>query len=98
MILPAITPPVGTWEAAAGLSRTRFAELLYEHEGFVDHAYGEHAPDRDVPVWIDDALASEHIGDCTGHPSSCMTCHAQMALDQADEFVEMMRRATQETR
>lgn len=80
-------------EEVTGLTRVRLAELLYEHEGFVDHEGGFNAPDRDVPVWIERSLTDPHYGDCTKVAASCMTCHAQMALDQWDEFVAMLERA-----
>ena len=81
-------------EGAAGLSRSRLAELLYEHEGFVDIASGRHVPDREVPIWIDAEIAADvHCGDCTKVPASCMRCHADMALEQWDEFTAMIARA-----
>jgi hypothetical protein len=87
---PAQEPTEATW---MGLTRTRFAEVLYEHEGFVDHARDKHMPDRETPVWIDDALTEVHCGDCTQVPASCMVCHAKMALEQADEFAAMVAKA-----
>lgn len=81
-------------EAATGLTRTRLAELLYEHEGFVDIEHGRHAPDREVPEWIESEIAADiHAGDCTKLPAPCMRCHADMALEQWAEFVGMIERA-----
>ena len=80
-------------EAATGLSRVRLAEILYEHEGFVDHARDNHMPDRPVPVWIEQALTSPHEGDCNGVPGACLNCHATMALEQYDALVCAIERA-----
>lgn len=77
-----------------GLSRTRMAELLYEHEGFVDVARSNNAPDRGVPEWIEREISLNiHSGDCTGQCHSCMRCHANDALEQWDQFVAMAARA-----
>jgi hypothetical protein len=84
----------GKIEAATGLSRTRLAELLYEWGGFVDHQHCQHAPDRDVPEWIDSEIAANiHCGDCTKVPAPCMRCHADIALGQWDELIGMIVRA-----
>jgi len=89
-----MTDPVEIARALRNLSRTRLAELLYEHEGFVDVASGNHAPDRTVPAWIEDELRRDtHSGDCTGQPHSCMRCHADIALEQWDQFASMIVRA-----
>lgn len=81
-------------EQATGLSRVRLAELLYEHEGFVDREKDNGPPDRDVPVWIESEIAADnHSGDCTKQPWSCMRCHADDALKQWDDLVAMMARA-----
>lgn len=79
--------------AALGLSRTRLAELLYEHEGFVDMKRGEGAPDREVPSWIEENLNARHSGDCTKECHSCLACHAKWALETWDEFEAMIVRA-----
>lgn len=77
---------------AIGITRTRFAEILYEHEGFVDHEHGRGAPNREVPEWIEYYLSDrvEHHGDCVKLPCACMKCHAKYALDQADELMTMV--------
>ncbi|MFK4871692.1 hypothetical protein [Novosphingobium sp. ZW T3_23] len=81
-------------EAATGLSRVRLAELLYEHEGFVDRGQDNGPPDRDVPIWIEAEIsANKHSGDCTKQPWSCMRCHADDALKQWDDLIAMMVRA-----
>lgn len=82
-------------EEACGLSRARLAELLYEHEGFVDRSKDDGPPDRDVPEWIEAEIAADnHSGDCTGEPWSCVRCHADDALQQWDDFVNMVARAS----
>lgn len=69
-----------------GQQRIRFAEILYEHEGFCDVSNGFHMPDRHVPVWIERSLTEDHCGDCTRIPAACMRCHAETALVQWDEL------------
>lgn len=86
----------GIANAVSVLTRARLAELLYEHEGFVDHIRGEYAPDREVPHWIESEIEKNvHWGDCTKVPAACMRCHADMALEQWDEFATMIVRAAQ---
>jgi len=56
----------------------RLAEIWYHVEGFTDMA--EAGTLTDPPVWVADALTSEHCGDCTKIPAPCMRCHAEMAM------------------
>ncbi len=82
-------------ERITGINRFGFAEILYEHEGFVDRSNGREPPERDVPQWVEEEIhRNVHSGDCTKSPWPCMRCHADLALQQWDDFLNMILKAS----